>query len=357
MKTRTYKSWAITLPSAFILGLTLFSLSCKKNDQKLLKDFIQVNLVGNNDTYHPKRVEADLVNAWGIAFSPTGIAWVNAEDKGLSYLFDTAGASPRGPVAVPSGDASTGHPTGIVFNGSTDFKLPNGNPARFIFVGVDGILSGWNTGDVAVKLVDSGATSAYTGLAIGVDGGANFLYAANFKTGRIDVFDKDFMSVTSKPFTDPHLPSGYSPFNIQNVDGKLYVMYAKVDPSTGEEDAHPGFGIVDIYTTNGMFERRFVSNGQLNAPWGVAKVPSTFFSEPGMTDVTLIGNFGDGHINAYAADGKFIGQLREHGQPIEIEGLWAITFAPTTSTVNPNWLFFAAGPGDEENGLYGYITK
>jgi uncharacterized protein (TIGR03118 family) len=116
---------------------------------------------------------------------------------------------------------------------------------------------------------------------------------------------------------------------------------------------------VDIYNTNGMLERRFVSNGQLNAPWGVAKAPATFFAgEDGMSDVVLVGNFGDGHINAFDSDGRFLGQLRAHGQPIEIEGLWAISFAPATATtVNPNWLFFAAGPDDEEEGLFGYITK
>jgi len=375
MKKHAYKNWSRTFAPALVLSLILLNLGCQKNREQFLsneelsapfkqpqqlKDFLQVNLVGNNNTFHPVRIEPNLVNAWGIAFAPSGIAWVNAEPTGLSFLFDKTGTSPRGPVNIPSPGAATGgHPTGIVFNGSSDFKLPNGNPARFIFVGVDGILSGWNTGDFAVRKVDSSATSAYTGLAIGSDGGANFLYAANFRTGKIDVFDKDYMSVLTKPFTDPNLPAGYSPFNIQNVGGKLYVMYAKVDPATGEEEAHPGFGYVDIYNTNGILERRFTSKGQLNAPWGVAKAPPGFFAdEDGMSDVVLIGNFGDGHINAFDSDGRFLGQLRAHGQPIEIEGLWAISFAPgTATTVNPNWLFFAAGPDDEEEGLFGYITK
>jgi len=375
MKQHSPQKWSISLAPVVLFTLVVLAISCQKNKTPLtseevvsapfkqpqqLKDFQQFNLVANNNEYGAVRVEPNLVNAWGIAFAPSGIAWVNSEATGLSFLYDKTGTPPRAPVAIPGPATPTGgHPTGIVFNGSSDFKLLNGNPARFIFVGVDGVLSGWNSGNFAERKANNSATSAYTGLAIGNDAGANFLYAANFRTGNIDVFDKDYVQVFTKPFTDPNLPAGYSPFNIQNVGGKLYVMYAKVDPATGEEDAHPGFGIVDIYNTNGILDKRFTSNGQLNAPWGVAKAPPGFFAdEDGMSDVILVGNFGDGHINAFNSDGRFLGQLRAHGQPVEIEGLWAISFAPTTATtIDPNWLFFAAGPDDEEDGLFGYITK
>jgi uncharacterized protein (TIGR03118 family) len=263
--------------SSFIIALALFflfpAIGCKKSiqpastpeelvsapfkDPKQLKDFKQVNLVGSSDKYDPALIEPNLRNAWGLAFAPAGIAWVNATNTGLSFLYSGVGVPPRGPVAIPSPSASTGGlPTGIVFNGSTDFKLPNGNPARFIFAGVDGVVSGWNTGNFAIRKLDSSATSAYTGLAIGVSGGANYLYGANFRARRIDVFDKDWHSVTTMPFHDPNLPAGYSPFNVQNVEGKLYVMYAKVGPN-GDEDAHPGFGYVDVYTAGGVLERRF----------------------------------------------------------------------------------------------------
>ncbi|MGB8192324.1 MAG: TIGR03118 family protein [Chitinophagaceae bacterium] len=374
MKKLSHKPLSASFAVALMLFVLLFSPGCKKTIQpasepeelisapfkepKQLKDFQQVNLVGNNNEYNPARIEPNMVNAWGIAFSPGGTAWVNATNTGLSFLFNSAGVPPRVPVAIPSpGGPTGGLPTGIVFNGSSDFKIPNGNPGRFIFVGVDGIVSGWNTGNFAAKMVDSSSTSAYTGLAIGVSGGANYLYAANFRTGRVDVFDKDYKSVTTMPFHDPNLPAGYAPFNIQNVEGKLYVMYAKVGPD-GRDVAHPGFGYVDIYTTGGTLERRFISNGQLNAPWGVAKAPPGFFGEDGMTGVVLVGNFGDGRINAFDSDGRFLGQLRKSGQPIVIEGLWAITFPPgAPSTINPNWLFFAAGPDDEQEGLFGYITK
>ena len=376
MKKLVYRTGGFAIAPAIVFLCLLIAPGCKKNLQpalnnknthdlsspslkepKQLKDFTQVHLVANSAGYNPVLVEPNFQNGWGIAFSPGGVAWVNATNTGLSFLYNSAGVPPRAPVAIPSPGAATGGlPTGIVFNGSTDFKTPNGNPARFIFVGVDGIVSGWNSGNFAAKMVDSSATSAYTGLAIGSAGGANYLYAANFRAGRIDVFDKDYTSVTTMPFTDPSLPAGYSPFNIQNIEGKLYVMYAKVGPD-GRDEAHPGFGYVDIYNTSGVLERRFTSRGQLNAPWGVAKAPASFFGEEGMSNIILVGNFGDGRINAFDSDGKFVGQLRKHGQPIVIDGLWAITFAPTTSTINPNWLFFAAGPDNEADGLFGYITK
>jgi uncharacterized protein (TIGR03118 family) len=374
MKQLHLKSWSNSFAIALSVFFLLPSVGCKKDIQpasapdeiisapfkepKQLKDFNQVNLVGSSDEYDPMLIEPNLRNAWGIAFAPSGIAWVNATNTGLSFLYNGAtNVPPRGPVAIPSpGGPTGGLPTGIVFNGSNDFKLPNGNPARFIFDGVDGVVSGWNTGNFAIKKVDNSATSAYTGLAIGISGGANYLYAANFRAGRIDVFDKDWNPVFTMPFHDPNLPMGYSPFNVQNVDGKLYVTYAKVGPD-GRDEAHPGFGYVDIYSTSGMLEKRFISSGQLNAPWGITKAPASFFGPDGMTGVVLVGNFGDGRINAYDSDGRFLGQLRLHGEPIKIEGLWALSFAPTSSTVNPNWLFFTAGPDDEEEGLYGYITK
>lgn len=363
----------------FLLSMLLFNTGCQKdlrnmnaeqqlpnglaNKSKvpqLLKDFTQVNLVGNNDEYNPARVDPLLVNGWGLAFSPTGIAWISAQGTGVSTVYNGEGSQVLPAVSIPSpGGATGGNPTGVVFNGSTDFKLPNGNPARFIFDGVDGVISGWNGGPAAIKVIDNSSTSAYTGLAIANDGGNNFLYAANFRAGKIDVFDKDWAEVNTKPFMDPNLPAGYAPFNIQAVGQQLYVMYAKVDPAEGEEEKGPGLGYVDIYNTDGSFVKRFVSNGQLNAPWGIAWAPAGFFgTDENAQPAILVGNFGDGHINAYSPNGNFLGQLRAHGNPIVIEGLWAISFPPATATsINPNRLYFAAGPDDEEDGLFGYIVK
>ena len=361
---------------AFIIALVTVIFSCQKSAEKIspneeiatkaipskdLKDFVQVNLVGDNDEYDPAHIDPNLVNGWGISFPTSGPAWVSSEGMGVSTVYTGDGTTARPPVSIPGAGTSTvGHPTGQVFNPTTDFKLPNGNPARFIFAGADGVISGWNSGagNNAVKKIDDSPDASYFGIAIASDGGNNFLFVANFAEKAIDVYDKSWAEV-SKPFTDPDLPSDYSPFNIQNIDGKLYVMYAKLDEEEVEEVTGPGLGYVDIFNPDGSFVKRFISQGQLNAPWGIAKAPTGFWGEGSEnTNVFLVGNFGDGHINAYDEDGNFLGQLRAHGNPIEIEGLWGIAFAPSTSTaINHNWLFFAAGPDDEEHGLFGYIKK
>jgi uncharacterized protein (TIGR03118 family) len=329
-------------------------------DPQSLMGFTQVNLVGDNDEYSPAHIDPNLVNAWGISFPTSGPAWVSAEATGKADIYSGDGvALAFSPVSIPGAGTSTvGHPTGQVFNGGSGFRLTNGNPARFIFAGADGVISGWNGGTTAIKKVDDSPDASYLGLALASDGTNTFLYAANFAEGEIDVYDTAWHEV-SKPFTDPNLPSGYSPFNIQNVGGQLYVMYAKVGPD-GDEIHHEGFGIVDIYRPDGSFVKRFVSFGQLDAPWGVALAPAGFWGSAGNTNqnVILIGNFGDGHINAFNSNGDFLGQLRANGNPIVIEGLWGIAFAPSTSTaINHNFLYFAAGPDDETHGLFGYIKK
>ena len=348
-----------------------------RHHPKGLKDFKQVNLVSDNPAYNPVLIDPNLVNGWGLAFAPSGPAWVSAEATGLGVIYNKDGEIVRPPVAIPRHrSGSGGHPTGIVFNGTPDFLLPNGNPARFIFAQLDGIISGWNTGGNAIKMVDESISSVFTGIALASDKGANFLYAANFLTGTIQVFDKDFIPDITKLFIDKHLPPGYSPFNIQNIDGYLYVMYAKVGVS-GKEEAGPGKGYVNIFSPNGKLKKRLVSRGQLNAPWGIAKAPEGFFrgdenddnddddddgnhryGKKDFDDVILIGNAGDGRINAFNNHGHFLGQLRKHGNPIIIDGLKGISFAPRSATgVDPDWLFFAAGPNDGQNGLFGYIKK
>jgi uncharacterized protein (TIGR03118 family) len=325
-----------------------------KNPQSLM-NFEQVNLVGDNDEFSPARVDANLVNAWGISFPASGAAvWVSANVTGKTTIYTAAGVPVAfSPVSIPgAGNSAVGHPTGQVFNGGAGFRLPNGNSARFIFASDDGTISGWNGGATAIKKVDDSPAAGYFGLAIASDGANTFLYAANFNEGKISVYDTAWHKV-NKPFIDPNLPADYSPFNIQNVGGKLYVMYAKVG-ADGSEIHHEGFGVVDIYNPDGSFVKRFVTFGQLNSPWGVAKAPAGFWGDPNATgDMILIGNFGDGRINAFNSDGDFLGQLRAHGNPIIIDGIWGIAFAPN----NPNWMYFAAGPNDETHGLFGYIQK
>jgi uncharacterized protein (TIGR03118 family) len=369
--------------TGILFASMLFFSGCKKNTDlpaandemqmkngkgKELKDFKQVNLVGNTMDYHPAHVDPTLINAWGLTFSSGGTAWVSSQAGHVSDVYNSEGVTALGPVHIPSpGGPEGGNPTGAVTNANAgDFIIPSANAqpatgARFIFAGVDGIISGWNgtRGIHAFMKFNNASTSAYTGLAIASMGGHNVLYAANFRARRIDVWDWNW-SPLALSFMDPDLPAGYAPFNIQNVGGKLYVMYAKVGDD-GEEDAAPGNGYVDIYNTDGTLWKRFISRGQLNAPWGVAMAPAGFFSDEVDGDaqnVILVGNFGDGRINAFrSSDGKFLGQLRAHGNPIIIEGLWAISFPPSTSPIDPHRLYFAAGPDDETQGLFGYIIK
>ncbi len=378
----TKKSF-LSLGTPILLGAAMiFTSGCKKSNEipaphlqeesrmnvshenKKIGHFNQVNLVSNSPLYHAAHVDPTLMNGWGLSFSPTGIAWVSSQRGHVSDVYNREGVTVLGPVHIPNpGLPEGGNPTGVVFNSNgADFIIPGG-AARFIFAGVDGVVSAWNgtLGNHAFRKLTV-PQSAFTGLTLGSTGGSNFLYAANFRQRRIDVWDRNWNPVTM-PFVDPALPAGYAPYNIQNVAGLLYVTYSKVGP-TGRSEAGLGKGFVDIYNSNGSLVRRLASMGTLNDPWGVALAPATFFKDEmeedkeeahQVTSVILIGNFGDGRINAYRSDGKFLGQLRAHHEPVTIDGLWAIVFPPPTSTIDPNRLYFAAGPRDEADGLFGYL--
>lgn len=359
----------------FLLPLLVLLTQCHKNmDQPNLSGFKQVNLVANNNKYSNTHTDPTLLNAWGLAFSPNGIAWVNAADGHVSEVYDKEGGILRPPVNIPSPDALTGgSPTGIVFNNGSnnDFSLSNNQKAAFLFVGEDGVISGWNqaAGNNALRIKDNSANANYKGLAMGQNSkGQDLLYAANFIKGTIDVWDAGFNSMAMS-FKDSGIPAGYGPFNIKNIDGKLFVAYAKVGDE-GDEEKGAGNGYVSIFTTDGAFVKRFASQGMLNAPWGLAKASADFFPDGngnGMGNgnhsshqpAILVGNFGDGKINAYSLDGAFMGQLKsKDNKVIVIDGLWALSFAPATATaVDPNRLYFTAGPDDESDGLFGYLIK
>jgi uncharacterized protein (TIGR03118 family) len=385
-----------------VLVALTFSGGCRKMkiDKDDLRDFQQINLVSNTMKYSPLLKDTTLQNAWGLAWSPTGIAWVNSQAGHVSELYSLDGAAIRAGVKIPSpGDtAKGGNPTGVVFNPTKGFKISDGAAAAFLFVGVDGMVSGWNgpAGASARVVANHSATSAYTGLTTAVSGGFTYLYAADFRMGKIAVWDTAWNVVTWMPFRDPDLPSGYAPFNIQSVATWLYVMYAKVG-SDGRDQAGAGLGFVDVFNTDGSFVKRFASRGTLNAPWGVVMAPASFLADqdmnkgdnggekqggdnsgkgnnnsgPGNSNgdrddnqpVILVGNFGDGHINVYTPDGTYQGQLQSHNRTIVIDGLWALSFAPSTATVPagdtnlPGRLYFTAGPDKETNGLFGYLLK
>lgn len=372
MKKVLFKASLPSVISHFMLLLLVLFISpgCEKLDEifhqhsghspQLPGNYKQVNLVANNDEYNAVTVDPLLINAWGLAFSSGGTPWIANQGSGTSTVYNSEGTILSiSPVSIPSpGGPTGGNPTGVVFNSSnTDFILSNGQAARFIFAGVDGVISGWNgaAAKAALLIKNNAATSSYTGLALAKSGNNSFLYAANFRTGKIDVFNRTFVQVNNKPFLDPYLPGGYAPFNIQLVGGHLYVTYAKVGPD-GRDQKGVGNGYVNVFNTNGVLLKRLASKGQLNSPWGVTEAPASFFDKGGQSAI-LIGNFGDGRINVYSWDGSFLGQIRMNGKPLVIDELWALSFAPATSTIDPNRLYFTAGPDEEKDGLFGYIIK
>ena len=325
----------------------------------------QKNLVSDG-TIPAAHVDTHLVNAWGIAFNPAGFVWVNAADGGVSVLFDGAGnPAPVGnPLVVQIPSANNvydplGNPTGIVFSGSNnEFLVAPGAPARFIFASEQGIISAWAPTVDATHAIFKRQTpgAVYKGLALTGNGSGNFLYAADFLGGKIDVFDNAFNPVDATGrFVDPQLPRNFSPFNIQAIQGDLYVTYAFHKPGDDEETPGPGLGVVNVFDANGQLIRRVASRGKLNAPWGVALAPASFGR---FANDLLIGNFGDGAINAFdAQNGTFKGQLRDpSGKPLRIDGLWGLAFGNGILGQLTSTLYFTAGPDEEAHGLYGSIT-
>ncbi len=323
--------------------------------------YSQTNLISDVPGW-AATVDPNLVNAWGIAFSPTSPAWVADNGTGVSTLYTGAGGIVPLVVTVPGPAGSMDHsaPTGIVFNGNGGFTVSgNGTSGSsvFIFATEDGTISGWNPGvDLhnAVRMVDnSGMEAVYKGLAIGKKENSAFIYATNFRSGWVEMYDSNFQWV--KNFTDWDLPRGYAPFGIQNINGKLYVTFALQDEDKEDDVAGPGHGFVDVFDLNGNRLKRLISRGQLNSPWGLALAPSNFGKFSGNL---LVGNFGNGHINAFdiQTGGARGHMLRPNGRNLEIDGLWGLAFGTGGASGPTNTLLFTAGPDDESHGLFGTIT-
>ena len=307
-------------------------------------------------------VDAALVNAWGLVASATSPWWVADNGTDSSTLYNgSTGAKLSLRVSVPSA------PTGVVFNGGTGFVVTSGSTsgaARFIFATEEGTILGWSPSVAptqAVVAVDNSAGGAvYKGLAIASTAAGDRLYATNFHAGTVDVFDAAFHPVLGG-FTDAALPPGYAPFGIRHLGGTIYVTYALQDADKHDDVAGVGHGFVNAFDTEGNLLRRVASTGRLNSPWGLAVAPADFGTFSG--DL-LVGNFGDGHINAFDP-GHFRGdgELRPRGQlhaadgpPITIDGLWAIAFGNGAAAGPTNALFFTAGPFGEAHGLFGKLV-
>jgi uncharacterized protein (TIGR03118 family) len=310
-----------------------------------------------------EHTDPNLVNPWGIADGPTTPFWIADNHTGVSTVYDGNGFETRTAVTVPpaAGGTPPAAPTGIVFNATTDFVVGPNQPAHYVFATEDGTISGWNTGAAAVLKVDQSASGAvYKGLALASSGGKNYLYATDFHAGRVDVFDAGFKPVTlAGSFADPTVPAGFAPFNIQNIGGQLYVTYALQDADAHDDVSGRGNGYVNVFDPNGALLRQFASRGPLNSPWGVVMAPPGF---GGYDGALLIGNFGDGRINAFnPATGGFLGDLHDPcGTPISIDGLWGLIFGNGGQGGDTHTLYFTAGipynGNVEDHGLFGRIT-
>jgi uncharacterized protein (TIGR03118 family) len=299
-------------------------------------------------------VDPNLVNPWGLAIGPTGVAWISDNHSSNATLYSATGAVQALVVAVPGpGGVGMGAPTGQVFNATAaDFSGD-----KFIIATEDGTIAGWQAGATAVIRADKSATSAvYKGFDILNTGTARIIVAANFNAGTVDVFDATYASITlAGGFTDPSPMVGFAPFNVLASGTNVLVAYAKQDADKMDDVAGVGNGYINVFDKTGTFVRRLVTGGSLNSPWAMAMVPNGFSTIGG--DL-MVGNFGDGRINVFdATTGASIGRLTDATgtTALQIEGLWALTFGADLPGEAHTQIFFTAGPGAESHGIFGRI--
>jgi uncharacterized protein (TIGR03118 family) len=349
---------------AVCAGLSPATLANHDQGQGDNPGYTQINLVADEAGEASRRDER-LVNAWGILAGRTSV-WVNNAETGLTTVYGPGGQLSDFAITVPGPNGDQGEPTGLILNNTRGFVVSKGSrqaPSTFIMVTENGTINAWNdkiSGTNAPVMADRSAFEAvYKGAAIARDtNGVHHLYAANFHQGVVDIFNDQFQYVSS--FTDSNLPPNFAPFNIRNIRGRLFVTIAlQLLPDAEDDLPGPGNGYIDIFDTEGNLLRRFASEGALNSPWGLAVAPVRFGK---FSRALLVGNFGDGKINAYdLLTGKWLGALADNnGNDLEIQGLWGLTFEREEP---PNHecdffaerLYFTAGPDGEEHGLMGYL--
>ena len=311
------------------------------------------NLVTDDPMANPaKIVDPGLANAWGIALSSMSPFWVSANGTDLAEIYSVdpatqAVAKVNLTVTLPAGGV-----TGQVFTGGVGF-----GGDLFLFVNEAGGIAGWRgaLGTTAETLRTPLDANVYKGAAFATIGANSYLYAANFRAGTIDVLKgtQGAPDLTGR-FTDPNLPAGFAPFNIQNLGGTMYVTYAQQDAAKHDEMPGAGLGFVDKFDAQGNLIARLASRGTLDAPWGLAIAPTSFGALAG---ALLVGNFGDGRINAFnSTTGAFLGQLAAlDGSPLAIDGLWALAPGNDSNGGSSAMIYFSAGPDDEAHGLFGRI--
>lgn len=318
-------------------------------------DFAQTNLISDRPGV-AANTDPNLVNPWGLAQTATGPLWVSDNGTGKSTVYSNAGTSTGTVVTIPAPGGGAGAPTGTVVNPSTtDFTISQGGntaASRFLFSTEDGTIAAWspsvNATSAVIAVNDAAQGAVFKGLTIAQKGSSDRLFAADFANGRVDVFDSRFRSLGS--FTDPNVPAGFAPFNVQSINGALFVTFAKREAHGTDDQPGVGNGLIDVFDTNGTFIRRLATGGTLNSPWGVTLAPANFGQ---FSNALLVGNFGDGRVNAFdPVSGRFLGQVtKPGGQPLTIDGLWALHPSQGSS----NSVTFSAGSNGEKNGLVGTL--
>jgi uncharacterized protein (TIGR03118 family) len=341
---------------AFALGLEAFCLLALPGQAQ--NAFNQQNLVSDVPGFAGV-TDTNLVNPWGLSFSATGPFWVADNRTGLSTVYNSTGAVEALVVTIPppTGQPGPATPTGTIANSVAGFLGTSNATAHFLFCTEDGTISAWSGGSVAVLKVDYSASNAvFKGLAAGASGGNNYIYAADFDNAQVDVFDTNYAQVTlAGSFSDTNLPAGYAPFGIQNINGQIFVAYALQAADKHHDLAGPGHGYVDVFDTGGNLVKTFAAQGSLNSPWGLAVAPPGF--GPFAGDI-LIGNFGDGRINAFDPNsGEWLAALNDAtGVPFAASGLWAIAFGNGHNGGSTQALYFTAGINGQNHGLFGSLA-
>jgi uncharacterized protein (TIGR03118 family) len=389
-----------SIPSRPRLHLEVLEDRCLLSGSPINLDVLQTNLVSDLQGV-ALHFDPNLANPWGISESPSAPGkpgsdfWISDNNAGVSTLYDSTGNANSLVVSIPTPGhplENTGTPTGTVFNSdpsggftvsgvAKDGTTPITKPAVFLFATEDGTIVGWNpqvnpkgfdptkekAGTFAIIAKDnsmnpSAANGAvYKGMTIATDGGGHtHLYVSNFRSGVVEVYNDDF--TLAGTFTDPELTAkGYAPFNVQELNGQIYVTFAKQNADKHDDVAGPGHGFVDVFNLDGSpalmggTSSRLISRGELNSPWGLAIAPSSFGSLAGSL---LVGNFGNGRINAYTTTGKFIGTLTDSdGEPIQIDGLWALKVGNDGNGGSSQTVYFTAGLDHENHGLFGSLNS
>jgi uncharacterized protein (TIGR03118 family) len=368
-----------------VIAVSIIAAAAVRADAQ--QNAYQVTPLVSNQAGKAAVQDPNLQNAWGVAFTPAASPfWIADNNTGLSTLYDGDGTIVPLVVKIPcppkagqgSSCPTTASPTGMVWNPTTNpataFLVPGTTlPASFIWATEDGTISAWTGGltpaDDAVLAVDNSILptakrgAVYKGVVVGVNATGVFLFVTNFRAGTVEVYAPNqdstgvglpFKSATTDGgFLDPSIPPGFAPFGIQNINGDLFVTYAKQDAAMHDDTAGPGNGFVNVFDTDGRLLRRFASQGALNSPWGVARASLAFGLFSGQM---LVGDFGDGRINVFDSNGNFLAQLgKPNGKALVIDGLWTLTLGGGAKS-SSDTLYFTAGPNNETNGLFGTIT-